>query len=291
MWVYFSHNWYEGRGFPLETATWIREAGSLPFIRMMLRSSAEQGVEEPVFTLQAIIAGQFDDDFRSWCMVARDFGATLLAEYGTEVNGEWFSWNGVWNGGGGRPGYGAPSEADGPERFRDAYRHIIQTCRDEGAQNITWVFHVNNGDWPEGDWNALENYYPGDEWIDWIGVSVYGAQTPQDDYWEEFRQGMDAVYPRLAALAPGKPIALLEFGVTKNNPLGDQAEWARAALTDITSLRYPRLIGFSWWNEWWQNDDDPAHDTTMRLQDNPELAIVFQGLVGDNPIALGRIVP
>jgi hypothetical protein len=101
---------------------------------------------------------------------------------------------------------------------------------------------------------------------------------------------MDAIYPRLAALTSDKPIVLLEFGVAKNNPLGDQAQWARAALTDITSFRYPRLIGFSWWNEWWQNDDNPKHDTTMRVQDNPDLASVFGELVGNNPMVLGKII-
>ena len=64
--------------------------------------------------------------------------------------------------------------------------------------------------------------------------------------------------------------------------------WARAALQEITSLRYPNLIGFSWWNERWQNDDNPTHDTTMRLQDNPELEEVFTELVGNNPQVLSN---
>ena len=290
-WVYFSNNWYRSRKFPLETATWIRDAGSIPFIRLMLRSSPEEDLAEPLFTLQNIIDGKFDKDLHAWCASAHDFGTPILAEYGTEMNGSWFSWNGVWNGAGTTTGYGDPTQPDGPERFKDAYRHIIQICRTESAKNITWVFHVNDGDDPEESWNRFENYYPGDEWIDWIGVSDYGALTPQDDYWTSFRDGMDAIYPRLAALAPDKPIVLLEFGVAKNNPLGNQAQWARAALSDITSLRYPRLIGFSWWNEWWENDDNPKHDTTMRVQDNPDLAAVFQELVGGNPVVLGRINP
>lgn len=288
VWVYFSHNWYEGRAFPLETAAWIRTAGSIPYTRLMLRSDSEQGVAEPLFNLQNILDGQFDDDFRNWCASARDFGTPLLAEYGTEVNGEWFSWNGVWNGAGKTGGYGDPSEPDGPERFRDAYRRIIQICRDAGADNITWVFHLNAENWPAEDWNAFENYYPGDEWIDWLGVSLYGAQTPQDEYWEEFRSGMDAAYPRVAALTADKPIFIAEFGVTDNNPRGDQAAWARAALTDITAFRWPRIMGFSWWNEQWRNDDHPAHDTTMRLQDNSTLASVFQELVGNNSTVLGQ---
>ncbi len=288
VWVYFSHNWFEGHAFPMTTATWIRDAGSIPYIRLMLRSNAEEIVPDPVYTLQNILDGQFDADLHGWCAAAREFGTPLLAEYGTEVNGDWFPWNGRWNGGGESQGYGDPTEPDGPERFRDAYRHIIQICRDEGATNITWVFHVNAEDWPQTSWNAFENYYPGDDWIDWVGVSIYAALTPMDDYWNAFGDEMDDAYARLEAMAPDKPVIVAEFGAPKNNPLGDQAAWARQALSDILAFRWPRVIAFSWWNEWWPNDDNPAHDTTMRLQNNPYLAAVFQELVGSNPFVLAR---
>ncbi len=288
-WVYFSNEWFEGREFPLSTVSWIRDYDSIPFIRLMLRSSSEQNKAEPVFTPQSIADGKFDSDIHAWCQSARDFDYPLLVEYGTEMNGQWFPWNGVWHGGEERGKYGDPDVPDGPERFRDAYRHIIQICRDEGADNITWVFHVNADDNPGEDWNALENYYPGDEWIDWIAISLYGAQTPMDEGCEEFRIGMDSVYPRIENMARNKPVIIAEFGVTSNNPHVDQAQWAHNALSDITSLRWPRVIGFSWWNEGWQNDDDPAHDTNMRLQENPQLAEVFQDLVGSNPAVLEAI--
>ncbi len=279
-WVYFSHNWYRSRGFPRETASWIRARGSVPYIRLMLRSSPGQDRRERTFGLERILAGAFDQDLQAWAGGARDFGSPLLVEFGTEVNGKWFPWNGWWYG-----------KDKGPERFRDSYRHIIRTMRQEGAANILWVFHVNDNDHPQAPWNRLENYYPGDEYIDCLGVSVYGALTPLEEEWPEFRQSMDAVYPRLAALSPTKPILLLEFGATRNNPRGDPAAWAEQALTDLVRNRWPRVLGFSWWNERWQNDENPAHDTSMRLQDNPALAAIFQEWVGAQSKVLGRISP
>ncbi len=289
-WVYFSHNWFRGREFPAATAAWIRDAGSVPYVRLMLWSDAAQNHAEPEFTLDRIVNGDFDDDLRAWARGARDFGSPLIAEFGTEVNGEWFPWNGVWNGGGVADGYGDPSQPDGPEKFRDAYRRIVQIGHEEGADNITWAFHANNQDIPDEAWNRLEQYYPGDEWVDWIGVSVYGAGTPMEEEWLEFRDMMDEVYPRLAALSADKPIVILEFGVTSGNPLGDQAVWAENALTDLLAARWPRVIGFSWWNETWQNDDDPVHDTDMRVQDNPVLGEVFQRLVGADDRVLSRLI-
>jgi hypothetical protein len=84
-------------------------------------------------------------------------------------------------------------------------------------------------------------------------------------------------------------IVVLEFGATKNKPYSDQAVWAEQALSDPVQNRWPRVMGFSWWNEAWQNDDNPQHDASMRLQDNPALAAVFQKWVGAQRKVLGRI--
>src|SRR5262245_15953610 len=124
VWVYFSNNWYRSREFPTETATWIREADSIPYIRLMLRSSLKHEGDEPVFTLQNIIDGQFDNELHAWCARAREFRTQLLVEYGTEVNSDSFAWSGISNGAGITDGYGDPTQPDGPERFKDAYRHI-----------------------------------------------------------------------------------------------------------------------------------------------------------------------
>jgi hypothetical protein len=288
-WVYFSNHWFLQRTFPAETAAWIRAAGSVPYIRLMLWSSPEQGQEEKLFTLQRILRGDFDEDFLSWGRAAAGFGSPVIAEYGTEVNGKWYPWNGWWNGQAETAQYGEPAIPDGPEQFRAAYRRIITLTRAAGARNLTWVFHVNYNDSPQAAWNRFENYYPGDDVIDWIGVSVYGAQKPDSNQWPEFRSVMDSVYPRLAALSATKPIIVAEFGATRDNILGSQALWAQRALGDLSSNRWPRVIGFSWFNQSWQNDANPRNDTSMRVQDNHSLAVVFQELVGKKNNILGRI--
>ncbi|BAO45209.1 glycoside hydrolase family 26 protein [Thiolapillus brandeum] len=212
-WVYFSNNWYADIRFPINEVALINNMGKLPFIRMMPRSNFHEGGPDPVYTLQGIIDGAFDDELVQWGRDAAATGIPLLVEFGTEMNGDWFPWNGRYNGGAETGGYGDPGLADGPERFRDAYRHIIELCDAQGADNITWFFHVDAYGAPEADWNQPRNYYPGDQYIDWLGVSVYGPQEAGEEY-QEFEEILGDVYPVLRSLAD-KPIAVLEFAVTE----------------------------------------------------------------------------
>ena len=266
-WVYFSDNWFESRKFPGELCGWIRDLGKVPYIRLMLRSDVDQGHGEKTFSLKKIIAGDFDTDLRAWALEAKAFGSPIMIEWGTEPNGEWFSWNGKWNGG--------PSE--GPQRYISAYRHIVDLMRREGADNLTWVWHVNWYDVPERRWNAFENYFPGMDYCDWVAMSAYGPLTPRtDDGLETFRFKIDEAYPRLTKLAPGKPVIVAEFGCDLHNPHAGAVKWTRSALDDLFSNRWPAIAGFCWWNEGWQNDDVKKHDTDMIVLHDPELTRVFR---------------
>lgn len=288
-WVYFSDNWYEDRTFPSQTIDWIDQAGSTAYVRLMLRDSPELSQPNQIFTIENILNGEFDVDLLQWFEAARAFGKPMLVEYGVEMNGEWFPWNATWNGASDRSDFGDHDYPDGAERFRAAYQHIIELSREAGATNINWVFHINHADWADEDWNRFELYFPGDEFIDLVAVSIYGAQTPKEEAVKAFRSSMDQVYPRLQALAPELPILLSEFGSTFPHPSIDQANWASEALSDMLAGRWPKLIGFSWWNETWQNDEIPANDTNMRVQDNPELRELFQELVGTNDKVLDEL--
>lgn len=281
-WVYFSHNWFTGqsRAFPRATTDWIRAAGSTPYIRLMLREKPEQDRRDHTFTHQRIIDGYFDKDLRAWARGAREYGGPLLAEWGTEFNGIWFPWNGAWHGRDKKKGFGDPKKYDGPERFAAAFRHIVELMHAEGAVNIAWVWHPDVHDDPREDWNRMENYYPGDDVVDFLALSTYGPITPDEPASEKLGDMLDYSVSRLTELAPTKRVIVAEFGCTAGNSTASPAPWAADALASLLSRKYPSIMGFAWWNERWPNDDNPKHDTTMRVQDLPELARVFRENLG-----------
>jgi hypothetical protein len=266
-WVYFSCNWFESRKFPAAMSNWIRDLGKIPYLRLMLRSDVDQRHGEKTYSLEKIIAGDFDVDLRTWAREAKAFGSPVLVEWGTEPNGNWFGWNGKWNGG----------AIEGPKRYIAAYRHIVDLMRSEGADNLTWVWHVNWLDEPERKWNAFENYFPGDNYCDWVALSAYGPTTPLTrDGTESFAFKMREAYPRLTKLAPGKPVVIAEFGCDLHNRRVDVVRWTRTALEDLFSNRWPAIVGFCWWNEGWQNDDHKKHDTDMIILHDVDLTRAFR---------------
>lgn len=250
-WAYFSNNWGKRIRFPSGAVRRIHAAGSVPFIRLMARNGWRATGPDPKYTLQRIIDGDFDTLLTRWGRAAARWGKPILVEFGTEVNGSWFPWNGAWNGGGRTTAFGDPARADGPERFRVAYRHVRDAIEAGGARNLTWFFHVDDNSLPVRRWNSIASYYPGDGYVDWVGVSVYGPLTAGEPWAPGFARAMRRVYPRLAALSD-RPIALLEFGSRQGRR---KAGWFREALKTVASRRYPRLRAVSVWSEAWKNND------------------------------------
>ena len=149
-WVYFSQNWYRWLQFPRERVDTIWRHGAVPYIAFLPTSGDFYGAgrlqhnPEKRYTLQRIVDGVFDRQLRAWADGARRANVPILLSFGAEVNDDWGPWNGKWNGAGETTGYGDPTYPDGPERYRDAYRHLVDVFREEGATNVSFVFHVDS---------------------------------------------------------------------------------------------------------------------------------------------------
>ncbi len=202
----------------------------------------------------------------------------MLIEFAPEMNGNWFPWSGYFQGER-ETKFGDPNLSDGPERYIEAYRHIVEIFREEKVSNATWFFHVNYSSVPEEDWNRMTRYYPGDDYVDWIGVSIYGPQRPGDE-WLNFNVIMDEVYSELTEISVNKPLAILEFGSIDNeNDPGLKPMWIKSVLNSITSGLYPRIKAISYWHSSWENDDGSI--SNMRLDSSPESLEVYRGLISN----------
>ncbi len=268
-WAYFSQNWYDGIIYPKQAIASISSAGTVPFVRLMARSDEIQNHSEQKFSLQHIIDGNFDKELIAWARACKKDDIPILIDFAVEANGDWFPWSGVFNGGSKLDGYGDSHYPDGPERYRDAYRYIIDIFRAENVNNVTWFFHFNLAPFPDKPWNQAKNYYPGDDYIDWIGFSLYGAQTLSEE-WDglDFSYQLKEHYKSIFAVTNNKPVALLEFGVTDHHPEGSKADWLNDAFKTIVNNPYVKFSAISAWHESWENEDGTM--TTIKLDSSKQ---------------------
>lgn len=277
-WVLFSNNWLNGQiEFPSTNVQKIRELKRVPYIRLMPWTQVRsKGGPDPIFTMEKFIQGDFDPQLKAWARAAQKSPGPYILEFGPEANGNWFPWNGQWNGGGVRHLYGDPLIPDGPERFRDAYRRLITLFAAEGLRQVTWVFHVDTAKLPYTSWNKAEYYYPGDDYIDWIGLSVFGAQLPNHQ-WIQFESKIKNFWPEIRELTRKKPLIISEFGVIEDSYIPSRkAQWLTNAFALIESQKYS-IKGATYWNSiGWYEDGSASFKISSSLQSRDQTVEIFK---------------
>ena len=269
-WIYFSNEWFVTKLFPQVTAEEIRARGAVPFIRLHMRSENRQKYVDPLYTLDNINAGMFDADLRAWADGAKQFGTALIVQYGTEVNGDWYPWSAPYNG----------LIGVGPTKFREAFRHIVEVRRAEGATNIVWALHLNMENWPADEpGNNAGAYYPGDDVVDWIGFSMYQNYGNSDPQCRNIDALLKAREAELGAAATKKPIFFFELGTSALSTQCNPGDWTRQTLQDLLSGRWPEVHGFSWWDE-----TQKGGSSVMGVPGNPVLQVPFHDVL-NGPLA------
>ncbi|MBN1411997.1 MAG: hypothetical protein JW969_14205 [Spirochaetales bacterium] len=203
-------------------------------------------IEPHLQKLQDIIDGKYDGIYRKWGAGAKELGIPLIFRWGHEMNGKWYTWCGAKNGGATLDGFGDPSRPDGPERYVAAYRRIHDIFDEEGAMNAVWIWCPNIGPAFSSSWNDFENYYPGDEYVDWLGMDGYNwGNVKNHPGWVTFDEVFESMYAAMERINPDKPMIIGEFACTEKD--GNKAEWITDAF-DRIKTKYTRIKAFVWFN-------------------------------------------
>lgn len=190
-----------------------------------------------------IAAGGYDGYLRSFAASVRDFGHPVVIGFGHEMNAYWYSW-----------GYGHLQAAT----FVAAWRHIVTLFRQQGANNVTWLWTVQAdepGTGPIGSW------WPGAKYVNWVGIDGYYYQ-PSETFFSIFGKTITQV----RALT-GLPILLSEVAV------GPNAGQARKIPDLFSGMRLYDTIGLVWfdiaqhqgiYHQDWHIEDSQAAGTAFR---------------------------
>lgn len=258
--------WEDQGPFPRDALENYTEHGTLPMIswKPVLWDPINKR-EVPAITLQDIIDHKHDSYIERWAGDARSFCHPFFLRFACEMNGDWDKHCGPNNFG---PSgdkkwnevddlykyYGDPKRPDGPERYIDAWRHVHDVFERVGAHNVIWVWSPNCENWPDMEWNGSEIYYPGDEYVDWVGVSLYNqgyVDGKASWQWRSF----DALFSEAEPIKVyqdhrNKPFMLAEYCSAENdNPSAtvSKSEWIREAFHDMKT-KYTAIKAAAWFS-------------------------------------------
>jgi hypothetical protein len=161
-----------------------------------------------------------------------------------------------WEMDGSRPSKRVP--VGRPEDFIAAWRYVYnRVVNVNGATNVIWLWTANaNGykinDPFTGDKPPSPQYYPGDDYVDWVssdGYNWHGAPThPGDDYrdfleiFDEFMLWARTADPAHGKAASSKPIMIAEYGSQEQ---GDGGAWKATWLRKAHDTVKPRPAGMA----------------------------------------------
>src|SRR3954453_12146264 len=191
------------------------------------------------YSLQAIAAGQFDAYLSAQGEALAAVGAPVAVRFAHEMNGSWYPWGQGVNG-------------NTPADYVAAYQHVHDVITAAGATNVIWVWSpitvISRPGVP------LAPLYPGDGYVDWVGLSVYFS-SPTATYAAD----VPSTIRELDRIAPTKPLYVTETS-------GLPGPTPPAIITELIAglLTIPNLVGLTWFNH------DTAHD--YRIDNDPPAA-------------------
>lgn len=202
-------------------------------------------VDQPAYRLANILRGDFDAYIDAWAVGLARYGQPVYLRFAHEMNGDWYPW-------------GAGVNGNTTMDYVTAWRYVHGRFAAARAYNVRWV-------WTPMVWQSisLADVYPGDAYVDWIGLDGYNWGTVAPSWrtpgWQSFADVFERDYQSLAALT-SKPIMIAETASAEEG--GDKAIWISDAFNVQLPRNFPRVRAVVWFNfnkeTDWRIDSSPA---------------------------------
>jgi hypothetical protein len=217
----------------------------------------DTNTSQPKYRLSNIIDGKFDAYITRTATAIADEKWPLVLRFAHEMNGGWYPWSEAVNGN--RPG-----------DYAKAWRHVHDLFDKAGATNVIWTWSPNIiRPKPKV---KLEPFYPGDAYVDWVGMTGYGVheKSPEITFGPTIKQLQ--TFTR-------KPLLIMETGAQIDK---QQLRWVNAFFPWLQD--HPEILGFIWM----EKDRDTGARANWRFTSSKEEQQAFQAGLATLHLATGQ---
>jgi len=199
-------------------------------------------------SVAGIAAGYYDRYLRTYAASVRSFGHPVVIGFGHEMNAPWYSW-----------GYGhVPAQV-----FVRAWRHVVTLFREQGADNVTWLWTIN-GD--QSETGPIKSWWPGARYVTWVGIDGY-YYRPADTFASIFGTTIDQVRDFTS-----DPVLISETAV---GPAAGQP----AKISDLfAGIAQYRALGLVWFDN---AQHQGIYHQDWRIEESPAAAAALHRGVTD----------
>nr|BFE71384.1 hypothetical protein GCM10020092_046850 [Actinoplanes digitatis] len=173
----------------------------------------------------------------------------MLLRWGWEMNGDWYPW-------------GAARNGKDPAGYIECWRRIHGIFAEEKATNVSWVWSPNWNSAPVEEWNTPEALYPGDRYVDWVGISGYNLH----------RETPDTLFgPIYRSFSARKPLMITEVGSVDRGGR-TKADWITLFARWVEA--HPAVGGVVWFD----TDTHPGYKEKWRIDTDADSLAAFTAM-------------
>lgn len=230
---------------------------SLPFKTDYMNKIKEQGkvVEYTLYTTDIIdgteqditleiIEGKYDNYLNSLADSFNSYDYPVLFRLNNEMNGEWVL-------------YSSHRIGKDTDLFIECWRYIYDLFREKGVDNLIFVWNPNEKSFPNFAYNNYLCYYPGNEYVDVVGLTAYNTGNYyRGEVWRSFSEAYDHFYYDYTKRFK-HPMMITEFSCASSG--GNKSLWHQDMFRVIE--KYDRIKIAVLWNG--QDYDTSKPDRTV----------------------------
>jgi len=212
-----------------------------------------------------VLNGKYDMFLKEYAKTVSDFDHPVLFRLENEMNGDWCPYSGYHT-------------AKDTVIFKEFYKYIYRIFEEAEADNVIWVWNPNGKSFPDFQWNNALMYYPGDEYVDVVGLTAYNTGTyyPGEN-WTEFGDLYDSLYQDYTELF-NKPMMITEFASSSVG--GDKNQWIKDMFSQIN--KYSNIKAAIWWDGCdWDVNGNIARP--YFIDETPEIIKTFKKYLNNKP--------